>query len=96
MFLKARCDLALMVAMLVELFFEEILRENACLWETINALLYFDINDTIIVGQVCEVFEFDEIGREVTEFHAHEFWLVLRCDEVEIFQINSAVAYIIL
>jgi hypothetical protein len=32
MFPKARYDLALLVAMLVESFFEEILRNDACLW----------------------------------------------------------------
>ncbi len=69
MFPKARCDLALLVVMSVESFFEEILREDACLWETIHALLYFDIDGTIIVGQIFEVVEFYKIGREVAEFH---------------------------
>jgi hypothetical protein len=94
MFPKAWCDLALLVAVLVELFFKEILCKDACLWETIHALLYFDIDGAVIVGQVCEVIEFDEIGREVAEFHAHEFRSVHGCvEEVEILQINGAVAY---
>ncbi len=55
MFPKARCDLALLVAVLVELFFEEILHEDARLWETIHALLYFDVDCTVILSQVFEV-----------------------------------------
>jgi hypothetical protein len=50
MFPKAQCDLALLVAMLVESFFEEILCKDACLWETIHALLYFDIDCTVIAS----------------------------------------------
>ncbi len=34
MFPKVWCDVALMVAMLIEAFFKEILCEDACLWET--------------------------------------------------------------
>ncbi len=95
MFPKARHDLALLVAMLVESFFKEILCKDARLWETVHALLYFDINSTIVVGQVCEVVAFDKIGREVAEFHAHEFRLVHWCVEVEILQINGAVACVL-
>ncbi len=76
MFPKAWCYLALLLAVLVKSFFVEILCKDAPLWETIHALLYFDIDGTIIVGQVREVVKFNKIGREVTEFHAHEFWLV--------------------
>ncbi len=61
MFPKARCDLALLVAVLVQLFFEEILCKDAHLWETAHALLYFDIDGTFIVGQVFEVVEFDKM-----------------------------------
>ncbi len=95
MFPKARCDLALLVAVLVELFFKEILCKDVRLQETVHALLYFDIDGTDVVGQVCEVLEFDEIGREVAEFHAHEFQLVHGCVEVEILQINGAVACVL-
>ncbi len=63
MFPKALCDLVLLEAMLVELFFEEILHKDARLWETIHALLYFDIEGTFIIGQVFEVVEFDKFGR---------------------------------
>ncbi len=76
MFPKAQRDLALLVAVLVESFFKEILCEDAHLWETVHALLYFDIDCTIVVGQVCEVVEFNEIRREVAKFHVHGFWSV--------------------
>jgi hypothetical protein len=95
MFPKTWHDLALLVAMLVESFFEEILCKGAHLWKTILALLYFDVDGTVVVGQVCEVLDFDKIGREVAEFHVHEFWSVQWCVEVEILQINGAVACIL-
>ncbi len=95
MFPKTWCDLALLVAMLVKSFFEKILRKGAHLWDTIRALLYFDIDGSVIIGQVFEVVEFDKIGREVAEFHAHVFRLVHGCVEVEILQINGAVACVL-
>jgi hypothetical protein len=95
MFPKARRDLALLVALLVESFFEEILHKDARLWETIHAFLYFHIDGTVVVGQVCGVVEFEKIGREVTEFHAHEFRSVQGCVEVEIFQIHGAVVCVL-
>ncbi len=95
MFSKARCNFALLVAMLVELFFKEILRKDARLQETVHALLYFDIDCAIIVGLIVEVVGFDEIGREVTDFHAHVFRLVYVCVEVEILQIDGAVACVL-
>ncbi len=58
MFPKAQCDVALLVAMLVELFFEKILCMDAQLQETIHALLYFDVDCTIVSSQVIEVVGF--------------------------------------
>ncbi len=81
--------------MLVEDFFEEILCEDARLWETVHARLYFDKDGNIIIGQGCEVAEFGKIRREVAELHAHEFRLVLWCVEVVILQINGAVACVL-
>jgi hypothetical protein len=52
MFLKAKCDVTLMVAMLVEVFFEESPCKDARLWETIHALLYFDVDCTVVNSQV--------------------------------------------
>ncbi len=43
---KARCDIALMEAVLVEAFFKEILCKDACLWETVHSFLYFDVDCT--------------------------------------------------
>ncbi len=93
MFPKAWCDFALLVALLVESFFKEILREGARLRETIHALLYFDVDCTVIVSQNIEVVGFDEVGREV--IHGHVFRLVHGCVEVEIFQINGVVVCVL-
>jgi hypothetical protein len=92
MFPKAWCDVALMVAMLVEAFFKEILCKDACLWETVYALMYFDENCTVDSGQVVEVEGFDEFGREVADLHAHVFWPVHWGVEVETLQVNGAIA----
>ncbi len=95
MFPKARCDIALMVAVLVEVFFKEILCKDARLWETIHSLLYFDVDCTIVGSQVNEVVGFDKIGREVTDFHAHVFRMVHWGVEVEILQVNGAIACVL-
>ncbi len=95
MFPKAWCDIALMVAILVEAFFEEILCKDACLRETVHAHLYFDGDCTVVGGQVIEVVGFDKIGREVTDLHAHVFWLVHWGVEVEILQVNGAIACVL-
>ncbi len=95
MFSEARCDVALVVAVLVEAFFEEMLCEDARLQETIHALLYFDVDGTIIGSQVVEVVGFDKIGKEVADLHVHVFWSVHGCVEEEILQDNGAIACIL-
>jgi hypothetical protein len=62
MFPKAWCDIALMVVVLDEVLFEEILCKDACLRETVHAILYFDVNCTIVGSQVVRVVGFDGIG----------------------------------
>ena len=64
------------------------------MWETIHSLLYFDVDCTIVGSQVDEVVGFDKIGWEVADFHAHVFWLVHWGVEVEILQVNGAIACI--
>ena len=76
MFPKAWYDIAILVAMLVESFFEEILCKDACLQENIHALLYFNVDCTVVGSQIVEVIGFDEIKREVADLHAHVFRLV--------------------
>ena len=95
MFPKAWCDIALMVSVLVEAFFKEILCKDACLRETVHSLLYFDVDCTVVGSQVDEVVGFDKIGREVADFHAHVFRLVHWGVEVEILQVNGAIACIL-
>ncbi len=65
------------------------------MWETIHSLLYFDIDCPIVGSQVDEVVGFDEIGWEVADFHAHVFRLVHGCVEVEILQVNGAIACVL-
>jgi hypothetical protein len=95
MFPKAWCDIALMVAVLAEVFFKKILCKDACLWETLHALLYFDVDCTLVSSQVDEVVGFDKIGRGVADFHAHVFRSVHWGVEVEILQVNGAIACIL-
>jgi hypothetical protein len=95
MFPKAWCDVALMVAMLVEAFFKEILCNDACLQETVNSLLYFNVDCTVLGSQVDEVVGFGKIGREVADFHAHVFQSVHWGVEVEIPQVNGAIACVL-
>jgi hypothetical protein len=66
------------------------------LGETVHALLYFDVDCTIVGSQVVEVVDFDKIGREVIDLHAHVFRLVHGCVEVEILQVNVAIACVFL
>ncbi len=95
MFPKAQCDVALMAAMLVEAFFKEILYKDACLQETVHSLLYFDVDCTVVGSQVDEVVGFDKTRREVADFHVHVFWSVHWGVEVEILQVNGAIACIL-
>ncbi len=95
MFPNAWCDFALLVAMLVELFFEEILCKDARLWETVHSLLDFDIYCTVIISKVFEVVGFDRIGRELADFHAHVFRSVHGCVEKEILEIYGVVACVL-
>ncbi len=95
MFPKAQCGIALMVAMLVEVFLKEILCKDACLWETVHSLLYFDIDCTVVGGQVDEDVGFGKIGREAADVHAHVFRSVHWGVEVEIFQVNGVIACVL-
>jgi hypothetical protein len=95
MFPKAPFDIALLVAMLVESFFEEILCKDARLRETIHTLLYFDVDCTIVSSQVVEVVGFDKIGSEAADLHVHVFWLVHGYVEVEILQVDGALACVL-
>jgi hypothetical protein len=81
--------------MLVEAFFEEILCKDARLLETIHALLYLDVDYTLVGSQVVEVIGSDEIGREVADLNAHVFWSVHGFVEVEILHVGGAIACIL-
>jgi hypothetical protein len=55
MFPKIQCDVALLVAVLVEAIFEEILCKDVHLQETVHDLLFFEIDCTLVGSQVVEV-----------------------------------------
>jgi hypothetical protein len=65
------------------------------LWETVYALVYFDVDCTVLGSQIVEVVGFEKIGKEVADLHAHVFWPVLWGVEVEILQVNGAIVCIV-
>ena len=65
------------------------------MWETVHALLYFDVGCTIVGSEVVEVVGFDKFGREVADLHAHVFRSVHWGVEVKILQVNCAIACIL-
>jgi hypothetical protein len=95
MFPKAWCVLSLLIAMLVEAFFKKILCKDARLRETVHALLYFAVDCTIVSSQVDEVVGFDKIKREVADLHVHVFRSFHWGVEVEILQVDGAIACIL-
>ncbi len=65
------------------------------MWETVHALLYFDIDCTVIGSQVIEVIGFDKIGREVINLHAHVFQSIHWGVEAEILQVDGIIACVL-
>ncbi len=61
----------------------------------VHSLLYFDVDCILIGSQVDEVVGFDKIGREVTDFHVHVFRSVHWGVEVEILQVDGAIAWVL-
>jgi hypothetical protein len=68
MFPKARHDCALLVAVLVESFFEEILCKYARLWETLHALLYVDIDGTSSLARFVRLYNLTKSGGRLLSF----------------------------
>ena len=52
----------------------------------------FDVDKSIKGGLVGEVVHGDELFGEVLDLHAHVLWARHWCREVEIFEVNGAVA----
>ncbi len=63
--------------------------------ETVHALLYFDIDCTVVGSQVVQVVGFDKIRREVSDLYAHVLWLVHGCVKVEILQVDGAISCVL-
>ncbi len=55
-------------------------------------MLYFDVDESIGGGLVGEVVYGDKIFGEVLDFHAHVLRTCHWCHEVEVFEVNGAVA----
>ncbi len=62
------------------------------LQETVHSFLNFDVDVSIGGGLVGEVVHGDELFREVFDFHTHVLWTCHWCHEVEVFEVNGAVA----
>ena len=67
--------------------------ENTRLWEAIHSLLNFYVDESIGGGFVGEVVHGDELFREAPNLHVHVLWACHWCHEVEIFEVNGAIAY---
>ncbi len=59
MFPKTRYQFALPVAMFVQAFFEEIIREQSCLWQAVHPSLGLDVDAAIFGGFLSEIIFFD-------------------------------------
>ncbi len=68
------------------------MRENNCLWEAVHSFLNFYVDKSIRGGFVGEVVQVDKLFREVLDLHAHVLQACHWCHEVEIFEVNGAVA----
>ena len=64
----------LVVAVLIEVFFKEFLRENSSLQEAIHSFLNFDVDKSTGADLVDEVVQYYKIIREILEFHAPVLW----------------------
>ena len=70
---EAGDKLALEVPMCIEACFKEFICKEACLWETIHAVLHENVHGAARVGQAGEVvFRYDLLG-DVTEFYSEVF-----------------------
>jgi hypothetical protein len=89
---EAWCVGTLAVAVLILTLLQEFLCEYTHLREAIHFFLNFDVDISIGGGIVSEVVHGDKLFGEVRDFHAHVLWTCHWCHEVEIFEVNGAVA----
>ncbi len=81
-----------MVAVLIQTLLQEFLFKNTRLWEAIHSFLNFYVDESIGGDFVGEVVHGDELFREVLDLHAHVLRTCHWCHEVDIFEVNGAVA----
>ena len=84
---KTRVDSALVVPVCYQVFFEELLCDDARLWKAIHTFLYSHVDVSIQSCELPEVIKFNEILGYVRDFQAHEFRSVHGCVDVEILDV---------
>ncbi len=68
------------------------MRKYTRLREAVHSFLNFDVDISIGGGLVGKVVHGDKLFWEVFDFHAHVLWTCHWCHEVEVFEVNGAVA----
>jgi hypothetical protein len=65
-FPKTRYQLALLVSMFVETFFEEFVGQYSCLWDAVHAMLGSDVDAAVFGGFLSELVFVDDLIRDIT------------------------------
>ena len=86
---QARSGGALVVAMLLETFFEENVAQGPRVWETINAVLNIKVNPAIGMDIVHEAVLIDEFCWDVAQFDADVLRSVHGCLKVNVFDVEG-------
>ena len=86
---EARCDSALVVAVLVEACLEQFLRDDPGVGESIHAAHALHIDVTFGVDFVLEFVVLDDVVGEVRQFHSEELRLDKRGVQVEVIDVDS-------
>jgi hypothetical protein len=60
-FLESQCDLILVIAILVEAFLQQLLDNDASLWQAVHSLCNLTVNNAIQSGNVVELVMLNDI-----------------------------------
>jgi hypothetical protein len=83
------CDSALAVSYFVKAFGEDVLRNDASLWEAIHSMSHFAENIAIRVHFVMECTFIDDVLWEEFKFHPEVLVAIHGCHEVEVLDVGS-------
>ncbi len=83
------CDSALAVACFVKAFGEEVLRNDACLWEAVHSMSDFAENIAICIHFVTECVFINDLLWEEFKFHPEELMAIYGHHEEEVLDVNS-------